>query len=124
MRLTGNRTSSHSWDKVEIRIKPPSQTRDTTLAAALGDYRTDKPHGVHRAKWGLCLQPTLRDLTPAERRVLQLIVDSKTSAQIAQELFVSVQTVEHHRANICTKLSLHGSNALLRFALAHKSKLS
>jgi DNA-binding NarL/FixJ family response regulator len=77
-----------------------------------------------RAQSLLAGQPTLRDLTATERRVLQLIADSKTSAQIAQELFVSVRTVEHHRANICTKLSLHGSNALLRFALAHKSELS
>lgn len=63
-------------------------------------------------------EPTLLDLTPTERRVLRLIADSKTSAQIAEELFESVRTVERHRANICTKLSLHGSNALLRFALA------
>jgi DNA-binding NarL/FixJ family response regulator len=77
-----------------------------------------------RAQNLLAERPTLRDLTPTERRVLQLIADSKSSAQIAQELFVSVRTVEHHRANICAKLSLHGSNALLRFALAHRSELA
>jgi DNA-binding NarL/FixJ family response regulator len=69
-------------------------------------------------------QPSLGDLTPAERRVLQLIADAKTSGEIARDLYISVRTVEHHRANICTKLNLHGSNALLRFAMAHKSELS
>lgn len=69
-------------------------------------------------------QPCLKDLTAAEWRVLQLIADAKTSGEIAQQLFISVRTVEHHRANICAKLNLHGSNALLRFALAHKSELS
>jgi DNA-binding NarL/FixJ family response regulator len=68
-------------------------------------------------------QPALKDLSPSEQRVLRSIADAKTSDQIASELHVSIRTIEHHRANICAKLSLHGSNALLRFALAHKSEL-
>jgi hypothetical protein len=34
------------------------------------------------------------------------------------------RTVDHHRANICTKLELHGFNALVKFATAHRSELS
>jgi DNA-binding NarL/FixJ family response regulator len=68
-------------------------------------------------------RPGLHDLTPAERRVLRLIADDRTSREIADALFISVRTVEHHRANICHKLDLHGANALLRFALEHKSEL-
>lgn len=68
-------------------------------------------------------KPTLNDLTPTERRVLRLIAEEKTSKQIAAELFISVRTVEHHRAHICEKLELHGFNALVKFALAHKSEL-
>lgn len=48
----------------------------------------------------------------------------KTSREIADELFISVRTVENHRANICQKLELHGAHALLKFALEHKSELS
>ena len=42
---------------------------------------------------------------------------------IAAELFISPRTVDHHRANICAKLDLHGINALLKFAIAQQAKL-
>jgi DNA-binding NarL/FixJ family response regulator len=66
----------------------------------------------------------LSTLTPAELRVLKLIATNKTSREIAAELFLSYRTVENHRANICQKLCLHGSHALVKFALEHKSQLS
>jgi DNA-binding NarL/FixJ family response regulator len=68
--------------------------------------------------------PTLNDLTPTEQRILKLIADNKTSREIAGELFISHRTVENHRANICSKLELRGSHALLKFAIEHKSQLS
>jgi DNA-binding NarL/FixJ family response regulator len=68
-------------------------------------------------------KPTLNDLTPAERRVLKLVAEEKTSKEIADVLCISLRTVEHHRAHICEKLDLHGFNALVRFAITHKSEL-
>lgn len=65
----------------------------------------------------------LNDLTPSERRVLKLISEEKTSRRIAEELFISVRTVDRHRSNICDKLNLRGTNALVKFALANKSEL-
>lgn len=47
---------------------------------------------------------SLDSLTVSERRVMKLIADNKTSREIANELFVSIRTVENHRANICAKL--------------------
>ena len=67
--------------------------------------------------------PGIESLTPTERKVLALIAEYKTSKQIAEELFVSPKTVQAHRANICVKLDVHGSHALMRFALEHRSKL-
>ena len=67
--------------------------------------------------------PGLNDLTPAERHILKLIADEKTSQQIADELFISIRTVDRHRANICLKLNLHGTNALVKFAVVNKSDL-
>ena len=64
------------------------------------------------------------DLTPTERRVLGLLSDLKTSKEIANELGVSVRTIDNHRANICAKLDLRGSHALVKFALEHRSELS
>lgn len=68
-------------------------------------------------------KPSIRNLTPTELRILRLIAESKTSKEIAAELSVSYRTVENHRANICQKLDLHGSNVLVKFAFEHKSEI-
>jgi len=60
-------------------------------------------------------------LTPIERKILKMVSKNMTSKNIANELFVSVRTVETHRSNICQKLGLHGTNALLRFAIENKN---
>ena len=80
--------------------------------------RTAHASALRREKTGLEM------LTPTERRVLRLIAESKTSREIAAELFISQRTVETHRTNISNKLELHGSHALLKFAYEHKSELS
>jgi len=69
-------------------------------------------------------KPSLANLTPAEQQVLRLIAANKTSKEIGKALYISVRTVEKHRANIIEKLNLHGSNALLSFAIEHRSELS
>ena len=56
-------------------------------------------------------------LTPAEKNILQLVADMKTSQEIAEELSISVKTVQNHRHNICNKLDLSGTHALLKFAV-------
>jgi DNA-binding NarL/FixJ family response regulator len=62
-------------------------------------------------------------LTATERRVLRMLSEYKTSKEIADELFIHARTVNNHRANICAKLGLHGSHALMKFAVEHKSEL-
>lgn len=56
-------------------------------------------------------------LTPTEVRILKLIAEHKTSREIGELLSVSHRTVQNHRNNIARKLDLHGTHALLRFAL-------
>jgi DNA-binding NarL/FixJ family response regulator len=65
----------------------------------------------------------LQDLTPAERRILKLIAEGKGSKEIATLLRINYRTVDNHRTNISQKLDLHGSHALLRFAIEHKAEL-
>jgi DNA-binding NarL/FixJ family response regulator len=67
--------------------------------------------------------PSIKNLTPTERRILSLIGDYKTSKEIADELFISQRTVDTHRNNISTKLGLKGTHALLKFALDNRSEL-
>lgn len=65
----------------------------------------------------------LATLTATERRVLRLVAEYKTSKEIAADLFISVRTVDRHRANIAARLELSGPHALLQFALEHKPAL-
>jgi DNA-binding NarL/FixJ family response regulator len=67
--------------------------------------------------------PALESLTAAERRVLRLIADFKTSKEIADELGIHYRTVENHRTAIAGKLGLTGSHALVRFAAEHRDRL-
>ncbi|HTQ49660.1 MAG TPA: response regulator transcription factor [Candidatus Acidoferrales bacterium] len=71
----------------------------------------------------LLSKPQIDELTPAERRILKLIAEDRTSKEIADLLKISVKTVENHRLNICQKLNIHGSHSLLKFAFDHKSQL-
>jgi DNA-binding NarL/FixJ family response regulator len=59
----------------------------------------------------------LESLTPAERRVLSLLAELKTTRQIASARGISPRTVDNHRAHICAKLDLQGPHALTKFAL-------
>jgi DNA-binding NarL/FixJ family response regulator len=74
----------------------------------------------NRAELLAAKKPGLDDLTKAERRILKLISEKKTSREIGAELFISPRTVEAHRANICAKLGLTGSHSLLQFALENR----
>jgi DNA-binding NarL/FixJ family response regulator len=56
-------------------------------------------------------------LTPRELQVLKLIAAAHTSKQIAQELVISVKTVERHRQNILDKLGMSDRVELTRYAI-------
>jgi DNA-binding NarL/FixJ family response regulator len=69
------------------------------------------------------LPSPLDTLTRTEIRILRLISENMTSKQIADELCVSLRTVQNHRNNIVHKLGLQGHNKLLQFALENKKFL-
>ena len=56
------------------------------------------------------------DLNPREVDVLRLIAQGYTNRQVAEELGLSVRTVESHREKIMVKLGLHGRAQLMRYA--------
>jgi len=58
-------------------------------------------------------------LTSREIEVLRLLAQGYTNKQIAEELTVSVRTVETHRANITGKLNIRSRVELLRYATKH-----
>lgn len=84
------------------------------ISSAISGYLVEKNKTAPK-------QTELDKLTNAEKEILKLISQNKTSAQIADELFRSVRTIENHRNNICNKLGLKGPHALLLYAIQHKS---
>ncbi len=78
-----------------------------SLGAALAKWR-ETPGRVHAR--------AIDDLTPREREVLRLIALGHTNAEIATMLYVSVRTVENHRASVLRKLGLRTRAELVRHA--------
>ncbi len=58
-------------------------------------------------------------LSERELEVLRMIALGNTNAEIAAALFVSVRTIETHRAHIQQKLGLRSRSELVRYALDH-----
>lgn len=56
-------------------------------------------------------------LTNREREVLQLIAEGLSNQAIAEQLVISVKTVEAHRAHIMTKLHAKNRTDLIRYAI-------
>ena len=65
-------------------------------------------------------ESTVKDsfsLSRREKQILKLIVNENTSAEIADQLFISVNTVESHRKNIMQKLGTKNIAGMVRKAL-------
>ena len=58
-------------------------------------------------------------LTPRQREILQLVAEGLGTRQIAERLFLSVKTVETHRAQIMQRLDIRDVPGLVRFAIRH-----
>jgi len=56
-------------------------------------------------------------LTTREREVLQLITEDYSNREIAELLYISVKTVETHRAHLMDKLNIHSTVELTKYAI-------
>jgi DNA-binding NarL/FixJ family response regulator len=63
--------------------------------------------------------PALEPLSDRERDVLQLLALGYTNQEVGKNLYISVRTVDTHRAHIMRKLSLETRAELVLFALAN-----
>ena len=92
---------------VQLCLAAGADYLQPSLGAALAKWR-DTPGRVHSR--------AVDDLTPREREVLRLIALGHTNAEIATMLYVSVRTVENHRASVLRKLGLRTRAELVRHA--------
>ena len=60
---------------------------------------------------------SLDNLTNREREILKLIAEGLTNKKIADHLFISLKTVEKHRANLMQKLNLRNTASITAFAI-------
>lgn len=56
-------------------------------------------------------------LTKREKEVLGLIIEGFTNTQIAEKLFISIDTVDSHRKNLYNKLSVKNTVMLMRYVI-------
>ncbi len=56
-------------------------------------------------------------LSDREREILKLIAEGRTNKEIAEMLFLSVKTVQAHRANLMRKLGMHDRTELVKYAI-------
>jgi DNA-binding NarL/FixJ family response regulator len=58
-------------------------------------------------------------LSPREREVFHLVVDGRTTKEIARVLGISVKTADNHRYRLMEKLDVHNTAELVRYAARH-----
>lgn len=65
----------------------------------------------------------IKHLTSSEKTILKLVAEQMSSSEIAEQLFISIRTVEKHRSNIIMKLEIENTttNALTNWAYLHKN---
>ncbi|MCW5915203.1 MAG: response regulator transcription factor [Chitinophagaceae bacterium] len=63
------------------------------------------------------ISKTKPTLTKREEEILKLIVEEKTTKEIAEELFISEKTVENHRTNLMLKLDVRNVAGLVKKAI-------
>jgi two-component system response regulator DctR len=80
------------------------------LESAGSRRRSDASRAANAARMAL--------LSVREREVLERVLAGKPSRRIAEELFISVKTVEFHRARIMQKLDVASAAELFRLCLA------
>jgi DNA-binding NarL/FixJ family response regulator len=56
-------------------------------------------------------------LTPRQLQILKFVSEGMTTKEIADELFISVKTVETHRGQIMERLKIHDLAGLIRHAI-------
>jgi len=79
--------------------------------------RQDRLHPQALNRAGV-LKKQVAQLTSREMEVLQLIAEGKANKETASELGIGIKTVEKHREHLMTKLDIHDTAGLTRYAIS------
>ena len=86
---------------------------ETYISPLLANEVKDNLIQIYRGK----SQHPYENLSTRERQIVKLISEGKSTKEIADLLFISVRTVEHHRANIMEKLNIKKIADLIKYAI-------
>ena len=64
-------------------------------------------------------EPEIPKISRREKEVLELIMKEHTTQEIADQLFISLKTVESHRSNLLAKLNARNTAGLVRIAMEY-----
>ncbi len=85
---------------------------------ASSTFETQTAHD-HKTVRTSNLAQELQVLTPREIEILRLVAEGYTNQEIADQLTLSIKTVQAHRANVMEKLDLRDITHLVRFAVRY-----
>lgn len=107
----------------------PAVARAEARAAMEGFHRAGSPRDADAAASLLrrlgekarTWEPSAGPLTPRQTEVLALLADGLSNAQIAERLFISPRTAEHHVSNILAALNLNSRAEAAAYAVRQQS---
>ncbi|HYF67595.1 MAG TPA: response regulator transcription factor [Ohtaekwangia sp.] len=85
---------------------------DAITSLVFDDFYRQRKIAINHVK-----EPASNDLTKREREVLALVASGKSNRNVADELFISIKTVETHKSHILQKLGIDNKADLVRYAI-------
>lgn len=76
------------------------------------------PHHAEEAYERSTFSENLYSLTKREKEILKLICDGKLTREIADQLFISLHTIETHRRNILSKMEVKNTAHMVKVAIS------
>lgn len=113
-----NVTVRHEEDEEKLRLLNEQTDGCNKLLKVAIDYRdSQKKQWLNTASSGDTVKPEgIRRLTKREREILELICAGLSTKQIADQLFISINTVETHRRHLLEKVGVKNSMELVKEA--------
>ena len=104
-------TSSHVVCEAIREVQKGNTFFSPGVARRLNKLEGKSPGGAGRPR------PRIARLSSREVEVLQLIAEGKANKETAAELGISIKTVEKHREKVMSKLNIHDTAGLTRYAI-------
>jgi DNA-binding NarL/FixJ family response regulator len=105
-------TSAHLLSRAIRDVHAGKTVFSPSISSRIEDRRQRLPGRAGSPRKGVAR------LSSREVEVLQLIAEGKANKQAASELGISIKTVEKHRQNLMSKLDIHDTAGLTRYAIA------